>query len=251
MVEQDTVQLTGIGVASRCPVLVGALATAKASELPEMPSLQHVDDELPYTLVLPAPIVHRKYSHPALERAAACQGWVCQHTASHVTIISPTGVVLHTANLVRRTTAAVRQEILELEMLMQGMVMKGSTCTMVRFQDEINQIREMTANMLAGITCTNDTLPAETDYTGLRQFCREYESALAALWARREECVKELRGLDGCCDLLVDGIAPRSTPDAPMRRQPTGSAASRSSREAMVPGTDGQRSNVANPSSRK
>ncbi|KAF6036451.1 hypothetical protein EB796_005245 [Bugula neritina] len=184
------------------PALRGSIVllsdSSTYSDLPTLPPVHSTDEAYPYSHEIPKEHIHRpkKYTHPYYERVKKIKGWTCNHSGREVRVTSLTGQTIHRFTVDKsRGKNDVREEIVELERLMKGLSTDWGKSTVALYQNEINNLQKMVKETLM-MTSLPLTPPDTPDPTGLRKFCKEYETALQALEARHRQCIEELRELE-------------------------------------------------------
>ncbi|XP_041473807.1 uncharacterized protein LOC121422705 [Lytechinus variegatus] len=103
-----------------------------------------------------------------------------------------------------RTALMIKQEIEDLELLLEGVGRKGSANPVVQYQYEISMLKKAVSDTIIQCHLMRRPKPKEEeppDLTGLRQYIREREHVLAKIKARREACLIELAKLENSLGL--------------------------------------------------
>ncbi|XP_067937696.1 uncharacterized protein [Watersipora subatra] len=179
-------------------VMLPGLCDTYGHNLPTVPPKHNLSEHYPYTHDVPAAYIHKpkKYTHPYYERLKRMSGWTCNHTGTEVRVGCRSGETVHRYTISKqRNKGDIRDEIVELERLIKGLSTDWSTNSVALYQNEINDLQRKVKYTLS----LTSPLPGESevfDPTGLREFCKEYDTALQALVERHRQCMVELDKLE-------------------------------------------------------
>ncbi|XP_071132031.1 uncharacterized protein [Mytilus edulis] len=170
-----------------CLIFLPAMDNYK--DLPEVPPPHSVQDDLPFTSKLPPQqAVTKKYHHPAFDKKHV-EDWVCNHSRPG----SSQRTDHQSYQTTYRNAGDIREEITELENLMQGLGNIDSDCGMVKFQGEIDRFRQMyreTMNMVPERLLHS---PKDPDTFGVKEFLKQHVDIMNEIHRKHTLCLEELR----------------------------------------------------------
>ncbi|XP_064611099.1 uncharacterized protein LOC135475215 [Liolophura sinensis] len=185
--------LTGIN-SDNCLVFLPDLDTYDLAIIDEVPSVQHVDDDLPYKerVVSPKLWAPKKYAHTF--KPIDVPKWKCNHNKGH------TESSRYIDRDRKRTVELVRKEILELEELLKGIAVIDSECLMALYQADITKLQATVKDTL--MRCPERIKPREKpDHFGWRKFHNDHEVIIKRIREQHAVCLKELAKLEEEADL--------------------------------------------------
>ncbi|XP_031567896.1 uncharacterized protein LOC116302688 [Actinia tenebrosa] len=188
-------------------VFLPCLQSMNEQDLPCVPVVQEPDEELSYT---PVPQIQiYKPPKPRLKFSQDSAAGLKQNSKSslssgddetvrpkHLRMYNKDGELIHDIYRGKRTEEIIRQEIRDLERLLQGIGNPYGSSIVVRYQHDINHLQEMVKSTLEGYTFPDDercvTPVAATLQEDLVNYPAKHDEIMASICKRRDECIEEL-----------------------------------------------------------
>lgn len=165
-------------------------------KLPAVPPAQQPDDLLIFT---PAPQVKKyKPPKPRFQSFVEEENRRCKHRSDIVkTEPSPSS---HDIFKGMQRADIIRQEIEDLERLLRGIGNPNGTSLVVRYQHDINYLRDMARNTVEGYDFSQEaqslTPVAASFQEDLVRYPDQHDQIVATIKERRDQCVMQLADIE-------------------------------------------------------